>query len=347
MRAPAVLTFVAIFLDSPHFKRLVVACGVFSLILAVGTSGYLLLGPAGTSAVDAFYMTFITVATIGFGEVVDLHANPAGRLFTVGIAMAGIGNMTFILSTLTAFLLETNLNRAYWRRTMQGQIDALSGHYIVCGAGRIGGYVIEELRNDHRPYVVIEAAKENLELQLEHDPRLLILEGDASDDDVLVAAGVERAAGVFAVTGDDAKNLVVSLSAKQLNPAVRVVARVHDQRNAAKTLRAGADEIVSPDFTGGHRIASLMIRPQMVSLMDELVRAGSPLSVEEVVVPPGSPPHTVADLGHSPDWLLLAIRDGSGWRFNPQEHDAVAAGQALVVIASAQGRRQLEERVAR
>ena len=120
----------------------------------VGTTGYLALGPRGTTAVDALYMTFITVATIGYGEVVDLQGNPAGRLFTIAIALAGIANLTYLFSTFTAFLLETNLNRAYRRRRMQADIDALRGHYIVCGAGRIGGYVIDELRTDRRAFVV-------------------------------------------------------------------------------------------------------------------------------------------------------------------------------------------------
>ena len=340
------LTVLSIFFESPHFKRICAAFVVLGLILTCGTAGYLLLGPPGTTVVDGFYMTFITVATIGFNEIVDLRDNPAGRLFTVAIAMAGIGNMTFMFSTFTAFILETNLNRAYRRRRMQAQIDALRDHYLVCGAGRIGSYVIDELRADHRRFVVIENASENVELQLERDPRLLILEGDAADDDVLQRAGVARASGIFAVTGDDSKNLVISLSAKQLNPSVRVVARVHDQRNAAKTLRAGADEIVSPDFTGGHRIASLMIRPQVVGLMDELVRAGSALAVEEVVVPTRPFPLRVEALGRSADWLLLAIRDGSGWRFNPPEEHTIEPGNALVVIANPEGRRQLEARVA-
>lgn len=335
----------AILVDSPHFRRLLAALGVFAAIHVAGTVGYLWIGLPGTTWVDGLYMTFITVATIGYAEVVDLHNETAGRFFTMGLALAGIATMTFLFSTVTAFLLETNLNHAYRRRRMQAEIDALSDHFIVCGAGRIGGYVIDELRTDRRAFVVVELDAAALEARLDADPRLLAIAGDAADDDVLARAGIARACGVFAVTGDDSKNLVVSLSAKQLNPKVRVVARVHDPRNAAKTLRAGADEIVSPDFTGGHRIASLMIRPQMVSLVDELLRAGERLAVEEIVVPPRPAPLSVASLGRSVEWLLVAVRDGASWTFNPPEGTEVAPGQALVVIASAQGRRELEARV--
>lgn len=336
----------SILIDSPHFKRLGVALGLFAVIHVVGTIGYLLIGTTQTTWIDGLYMTFITVATIGYAEVVDLHNQTAGRLFTMALALAGIATMTLMFSTVTAFLLETDLNRAYRRRRMQADINALSGHYIVCGAGRIGAYVMDELRTDHRRFVVIELDPGVLEARLDADPALLGLQGDAADDAVLERAGIQRAAGVFAVTGDDSKNLVVSLSAKQLAPGVRVVARVHDPRNAAKTLRAGADEIVSPDFTGGHRIASLMIRPQMVSLVDELLRAGERLAVEEVLVPAQGPHLRVGALGRSVEWLLVAVRDGATWTFNPSDETEIRPGQALVVIASAQGRRELEARVA-
>jgi voltage-gated potassium channel len=253
------LTLWSIFVESRHLRRIVGALVVFAAIHVLGTVGYLIIGPASTSVVDALYMTFITVATIGYAEVVDLTGHPGGRVFTMLIAFLGIGTMTFMFSSVTAFMLESDLNRAYRRRRMQAKIDQLSGHYLVCGAGRIGGYVLDELDAVGLRHVVVEFDHASAERRLEQDPRLLILEGDAADDDVLKRAGIERCLGVFAVTGDDSKNLVVSLSAKQLNPKVRVVARVHDPRNVAKTLRAGADEIVSPDFTGGHRIASLMM----------------------------------------------------------------------------------------
>lgn len=336
----------SLLLESRHLRRIAGALAVFAVIHLLGTAGYLAIAPAGTSALDALYMTFITVSTIGYAEVIDLAGHPGGRLFTMAVAFTGIGTMTFMFSGVTAFMLESDLNRTYRRRRMQAKIDQISDHYLVCGAGRIGGYVLDELDAAGLRHVVIELDHASVERLLERHPRRLALEGDAADDDVLTRAGVARCRGVFAVTGDDSKNLVVSLSAKQLNPTVRVVARVHDPRNVAKTLRAGADEIVSPDFTGGHRIASLMIRPQMVSLVDELLRSGGPLSVEEVQVPVRAVPMTVGELGRSPEWLLVAVRNGTGWSFNPVEAQTIAAGDVLIVIGSQVGRRQLEERVA-
>ena len=152
--------------------------------------------------------------------------------------------------------------------------------------------------------------------------------GDAADDDVLARAGVARAAGVFAVTSDDSRNLVVSLSAKQLNPVVRVVARVHDRGNVEKTRRAGADEIVSPDFTGGMRIASAMLRPNAVHVMDMMLHTEENLRVEEVVVPRAAAGVTVEALGRRREWLLVAIRDAqSRWEFNPAPRDENRAGR--------------------
>lgn len=338
---------IATFLESLHFRRIAAAAAAFAGLHAIGTAGYLYLGPAGTTVVDAFYMTFITVATIGFNEVVNLQGNPAGRLFTVAISLAGIGTMAYVFSMVTAFILESNLSQVLRRRRMNAEIESLEGHYIVCGGGRIGGYVMEELLAQGRPFVLIENDRESLERRCEALPHLLAMEGDAADDDVLERAGISRAEGVFAVTGDDAKNLVISLSAKQLNPSVRVIARVHDQRNAAKTLRAGADSIVSPEYSGGHRIASLMLRPHLVSLMDELVRSGSPLTVEEVLVPSRPFPLRVGALEHSADWLLIAIRQGRNWRFNPPDDALVNAGDTLVVIASPEGLASLQSRVGR
>ena len=339
------LTLIRVFLDSRHLRKIAAALAALALIHLIGTVGYLVVGGPATSVIDALYMTFITVATIGYAEVVDLGASPGGRVFTMLIAFLGIGTMTYLFSNVTAVILESNLNRSYRRRHMQTRINDLGDHFIVCGAGRIGGYVIDELRASGLRHVVIELDHEGVERLLDRDPQGLIIEGDAADDDVLTRAGIARCRGVFAVTGDDSKNLVVSLSAKQLNAAVRVVARVHDPRNVAKTLRAGADEIVSPDFIGGQRIASLMIRPQMVSLVDELLRAGGPLSVGELIVPPNPAVATVDGLGRSSEWLLMAIRKRSDWRFNPLASEPIEAGDVLIVIGSQEGRQELQGRM--
>jgi voltage-gated potassium channel len=338
-----VFTLLQIFRESPYYPKLRAGFGFLLLVHVLGTIGYLVISGGKASVMDALYMTFITVATIGYGEVIDLSGGPWGRLFTMAVGFFGIGGSWYLFSTFTAFILETNLNQAYRRRRMERTIAALNGHYIVCGIGRVGSYVADELLKTERKFVVVDTDGEMLDAHEERTAHGIRLHGDATEDDLLERAGIARAAGVFAVTGDDSKNLVISLSAKQINPAVRVVARVHDRRNMDKTRRAGADEIVSPDFTGGMRIASAMLRPNAVNLMDMMLRTDENLRVEEVLVPRGTNVATVESLGRRSEWLLVAIRDAqSRWNFNPAADTAVVPGDTIVAIMSPGGRRLLE-----
>jgi voltage-gated potassium channel len=325
-----------------HIRGLLWAALLLVLVHIVGTLGYKLIGGPEASWIDSFYMTFITVATIGYGEIVDLAKSPGGRVFTVVIAFFGIGTMTYMFSMVTAFILESDLNAALRRKRMQKRLDKLSGHYIVCGIGRVGANVADELRKTGRQFAVIESDRTSLDANLQQYDDMMYIHGDAADDDHLRAAGVERAKGVFAVTGDDSHNLVVSLSAKQLNPKVKVVARVHDIRNADKTRRAGADEIVSPDFTGGMRIASAMLRPHVVNFMDQMLRSDDGLRVEEVIVPEGFTARRLGDIDlKSRDYILMATHESGKWVFNPDDGHVIRTGYALVVMANPVGRAKL------
>jgi voltage-gated potassium channel len=222
-------------------------------------------------------------------------------------------------------------------------IAELKDHYIVCGIGRVGSYVADELIATDRAFVVVEASGEAITAHEERTGHELVVHGDAADDAVLERAGVARCAGVFAVTGDDSRNLVVSMSARALQPEARIVARVHDRRNVDKTLRAGADEIVSPDFTGGMRIASAMLRPHAVNFMDMMLRTSENFRVEEVDVPASFPGCEAQALGRGRDFLLVAIRGSDGaWNFNPLPGDRVEGGCALVAIVTPGGRRKIE-----
>lgn len=315
-------------------------------VLTTGTIGYRLIGGPQYSWLDCFYMTFITIATIGYGEIVDLSHSPGGRLFTIFIALAGIGVSTYILSTVVAYLVEGRISDILWRQRMEKNIQKLKDHYIMCGIGRVGRNVANEILATRRRYVVIDESMQCIEAHLEHHPDAMYLVGDACDDDLLVRAHVDTALGVFAVTGDDSRNLLITITAKQLNPAVRVVARCHEVRNIEKIRKAGADAIVSPDFTGGLRIASAMIRPHVVTFLDEMLKSESNLRVEEVVVPSGFPETSVSDLRlRSRDYILVAIREKDRWRFNPADDERVRPGNTLVVMATPAGRVQLEQAV--
>lgn len=322
--------------------------GVIFLILVhiVGTLGYMYIGYPTATWIDSFYMTFITVATIGYGEIIDLTYHPMGRLFTVFIAVVGIVTMSYLFSSFVALLLESDLNVALKRKRMEKAIAKLTGHYIMCGIGRVGTNVANELTSTGRLLVVIENNREALDRWLEHHPDTLYLHDDAANDDALRMAGVNQAAGVFAVTGDDSHNLMVSLSVKLLNPKARVVARLHDIRNADKARRAGADEVVSPDYAGGMRIASAMVRPHVVNFMDQMLHTDNGLRVEEIQVPSGFMPTPLAGLIQpSRDYLLMALHEQDRWVFNPAPDHVLLAGTTLILMATPGARSRLEKLV--
>lgn len=313
-------------------------------IMLTGTVGYRILGGAQYSWLDCFYMTFITLTTIGYIEAVDVRQYEYGRLFTVFIGFTGIGVLGYVLSTVTAFMLESDLNSSWRRRKMKQKIAQLKDHYIVCGVGLVGSNVARELAATGRECVIVDANMSAIHHFLETHPEQLWLHGDATSDDMLHAAGVMRARGAFAVAHDDSTNLVISLSAKQINPALRVVARCHDMRNVEKTRRAGADEVVSPDFTGGLRLVSAMVRPNVASFLDDMFKSDDNVRIEEIPVPEELSGKALSVLYHGNNGsLVLAMRRDGNWLLNPSAQHAIRGGDVLMVMATAEGRTRLEQ----
>jgi voltage-gated potassium channel len=321
----------------------------FITILMVGTVGYRVIGGPGTSLVDAFYMTFITVATIGYGEIVDLTNHPLGRIFTVFISLAGIGTMTYMIMTLTAFVVEGQINTAFRRRRMEKVIEKFRDHFIVCGVEGTAQHILNELRATGRPFVVVVQERAAAEKLAAAYPHVAYIEGEPTDNETLETAGLSRAQGLFAVTADDNQNLVVCLTAKQMKPRLRVVVSCQELRNADKMRKAGADAVVSPTFIGGLRMASEMIRPTVVSFLDTMMsRKEEPLRVEEVTVPDGFTARPIAelDLKQYGQLLLLAVRAHGKWTYNPPRSTVISSGETLVIMTTPEERVQLQHDLA-
>ena len=314
--------------------------------LLIGTIGYAIIGEGKYSFIDCLYMTVITILTIGYGEIVDLSQSPGGRVFTMVIAFSGIGIATYLLSNITSLMVEGRLREVFWRKKMEREIKKLKGHYLICSVEDVGFYIATELTSTKRPFVIVEIDPKRIERAMKVFPESLLVEGDPTDSDTLVRGGIREAAGLFAVTGEDHQNLVISLTAKQLNPSLRVVSRCRDLKNMEKIKKAGADSVVSPAFIGGLRIASEMVRPTAVSFLDVMLRDRDlNLRVEEIVVPDsfaGKPIRALNLIKH-PHFLLLAVKKGEKWFYNPPKDEVLQPGDTLIFMTTPDERVQLDD----
>lgn len=323
---------------------MLIALLVLIAVLIIGTLGYHFLGGGKYRWMDCFYMTFLTISTIGFHEVVDVSQYEYGRMFTVFIGMSGIGVLGYVLSTFTAFMLESDLNGSWRRKKMINKIEQMKNHYIVCGVGLVGSNVAHELTMTGRAFVIVEDDMNVIQRYLDTHSDQLYVQGDATDNDVLIAAGVMQAYGVFAVAHDDSTNLVISLSAKHLNPKLRVVARCHDMKNAEKARRVGADEVVSPDYSGGLSLVSAMVRPNVVNFFEEMLKSTSKLRMEEILISANMVNKPLSDLLlDSKDCMVLAIQRQGTWQFNPLVAELLQEGDLMMVMTTPQGRERLEQ----
>ncbi|UCE07280.1 MAG: potassium channel protein [bacterium] len=264
-------------------QRIIIAVILLCCVVTIGTVGYILIQQ--WNLLDSLYMTIITIGTVGFHEVKQL--SHSGRIFTIALIIFGIGIGSYTIANLSAFIIEGHIQNLFKGRKMEKQINQLNNHIIVCGYGSTGLETIDELARAKKQFVVIENNENKVEELKKHGH--LVLNGDATDDEILVRAGVVRAKGLIATLSNDADNVYVVLTARGMNPDLRIVARAIDQLSCKKLIRAGADKVVSPYSIAGHRMARLLLSPGIVDFLEVMIQSEElELKIEEVKLIKGS-----------------------------------------------------------
>jgi voltage-gated potassium channel len=327
-------------------RRLISAILLLIFVLAVGVAGYQLV--EGWNFFDSLYMTVITLATVGYGETNPL--TPAGRLFTVFLIMMGVGTLAYGLTAVTAFVVEGTLTDIIGRRRMEAEISKLKDHVILCGIGETGRHVAEEFLKILVPFVVIEKDGERIK-DMGRIGRFLSIEGDATHDEVLLRARIREARGLVSALSQDRDNVFVILTARGLNPNLRIVSKVVETESRIKLEKAGADAIVSTNFIGGLRMASEMVRPTVVSFLDKMLRAsGDAVRVAEAKIPAGSKlagcKLEEAGIYENTGLIVIGIARGETFELNPGPDISLHDGDGLIVCCSLEQLQRLKEMVA-
>ena len=327
------------------FRNLKIILTALTLFAAAAVVGFRLI--EGWPWLDSIYMVVMTITTIGYKEIHPL--SHTGEIFNIVVMIVGVGLVFLSIGALTQGLLEFELGKFLGKRRMQRDIERLSGHYIICGAGRVGRSVAHELAKKPVPFVVIE----NNEQGLQDIGDWLSLVGDATHEKTLRDARVEAAAGLVAATTTDATNIYIVLTARSLNPKLKIIARASEE-TAEKHLRtAGADTVISPYAFAGHRIAQSFLRPNVLDFLDlATTNSGTQeMLIEEILVSRGSrfDRTTVGTSGIHREFgsMVLAVRHADGeTRFNPTAQDPINGGDYLIVMGEPAQLSELENAAA-
>jgi voltage-gated potassium channel len=325
------------------FRRSILPVFLLVIILFLTvTVGYVLI--EGWEWLDAFYMTAITLTTVGFGEIRPL--SPNGRMFTVILILAGASSVAYGFSRLGEYFLTGRVAARLWSRRMTRMIDKFQEHIIVCGYGRVGKSAALSLRDGKRPIVIMDNGEEQIALAQEDG--FVVLQGDATRDEALLLSGIERAWGLVVCTGDDARNLFIVLSARALNPQLYIVARTVDAANEQKMIRAGANRVVSPYQIGGKHMANIVIRPHVTDFLDVVtLDGGIELWLEELIIQSDSvlAGQTVgaANIRRRTGVTLVALLRHQGGTVMPNADTMLHAGDELIVLGTREQLTSLEE----
>jgi voltage-gated potassium channel len=321
----------------------VIGIFLFALLLLAGTVGYIFI--EDWPFIDALYMTVITLATVGFNEVQEL--SPVGRIFTMTLIIVGVGFVFYLAGSIIQFMVEGRVREILGRRKLEKQLRKQKDHYIICGYGRVGGSICDLLASKPLGVVVIERNPERIARL--SDRNLLYVAGDATDEENLIKAGVEKARGLLAVLKTDSDNVYVTLTARQLNPELFIIARGGEEKSENKLLAAGANRVVSPYLMGAHRIAQTILRPTVTDFLElTLMEKSRDIQMEEVPVHPSSRLIDVAlqDSGirQDLDLIIVAVRKPEGeMLFNPSSQTKLQGGDMVVAIGEKQNLERFEK----
>lgn len=322
-------------------KRLILSALLITLIIAFGTTGYIVI--EGWNILDSLYMTIITIASVGYKEMHELSAR--GRMFTIVLIIGGVGSVLYALNNGAKLILEGEFKEIFGRKRLEKKIRELKNHYIVCGYGRMGKIICRELREKNIKFVVVEKKPD----VFEEKGDMLILEGDATRDEILREVGIERAKGLISVLPTDAENLFVVLSARELNPKLFIVARAGEEGSEQKLMRAGADRVVSPYHIGGLRIAHTVLKPAVVDFIEFATKSGNiDLQMEEITIQEDSKLAGLTldecGIGRELGIIIVAIKKTTGdMRFNPTFRTTIKAGDTLIALGEISKLKTLED----
>ena len=324
---------------------------LFSIFL-IGTMGYKVMNWDEWSLIDCAYMTSITLTTVGYGDILGIENSLLAKIYTILLMITGMGIVMYAVSTLTAFIVEGEMKAYFAESKMMKKIEKLSDHYIICGAGATGVYVIEEFFKTDQSFVVIDTDQHNINEITKNHEGILYLLGDATDDEILISANIHHARGLIAILPSDKENLFLVVSAKALNPKLKIAARAIDSNFIQKLRNVGAQVIVSPNAIGGMRIASEIIRPHVVSFLDSMLRnRDGVIRVGEIIIPAKSRlvnrPLKDAHIHKNTGLLVIALKqpDINQYIYNPGGDLIIKENSVFIVIGSLQQISELEKYV--
>lgn len=327
---------------SPGFRQLGAAVLFIVAVSSLGTAGYMLL--EGWGLLDAAYMTLTTMTTVGYQEVRPL--SDTGRVFTMLVIIFGVTGIFAVIGVGSTIILQVQLNKLFGRRKLEKKIAKLKNHYIVCGYGRMGRIICQELARKGIPFVVVEKNREVFETI---DESILAIHGDDSREETLLQAGIDRARGLVSVVSSDAANVYITLTARQLAPKIFIVARAGEEGSEKKLLRAGADKVISPYVIGGGRIAQAILRPAVVDFIELVTQSEHlDLQMEEVEVTGQSSLCNVSlpesGIRQNLNIIIVAIKKSAGHMvFNPSSATVLEAGDRLIALGGMESLGRLEE----